>query len=504
MKKALKRILTFAIVVCVTLIGVITAPIVGVKASADYEETTFGVGTFLITSERNGTLYYLPTTATSSAPAAKSFTDVNDISEEHLWTVTDAGSGKYYIQNSAGEYLYGINDNKGIRVGNTEEGTWTYNSDNSLKNNNNRFLGIYNGTDWRSYNTVNASNYKNSDGKYNSQLLKFYKVKEAVSNPTTDALNQVDSHMSLSYKYQHRQETVAVTGKTDTLTKSWTGVSGTSYVNWSGKTLNSDAVYAGNTSGGTDIQLRATSPSGIVTTASGGKVTKITVTWNSGTTNGRTLNVYGKDTPYSTPADLYNTSEQGTKLGTIVKGTSTELTIAGDYEYIGLRSNSGAMYLTKIKIDWNGGESGATSGTEVVDAYQNSEFRLRCAVDASVSEIANVSEYGIYVSVVGGSKVHYNEDTATSWATAENNGAQVYYVVINLGDIINKPTRLGTEFTVQAYVIADGETYYSELSKTYSVAGLIKEYYTNEKTKEKVEQLYNYCVSMGLISGGNV
>jgi hypothetical protein len=165
------------------------------------------------------------------------------------------------------------------------------------------------------------------------------------------------------------------------------------------------------------------------------------------------------------------------------------------------------MYLTEIKIDWNGGESGSTSGTEVVDAYQNSEFRLRCAVDASVSEIADVTEYGIYVSVVGGSKVHYNKDNANSWNTAENNGSAICYVVINLGDIINKPTRLGTEFTVQAYVKIGDETYYSE-GKTYSVAGLINEYYTgtnsSEETKEKVEQLYNYCVSMGLISGGNV
>ena len=40
-------------------------------------------------------------------------------------------------------------------------------------------------------------------------------------------------------------------------------------------------------------------------------------------------------------------------MGSIKKGTSTVLTISGDYEYIGLRSNSGAMYLASITITWD-------------------------------------------------------------------------------------------------------------------------------------------------------
>ena len=49
---------------------------------------------------------------------------------------------------------------------------------------------------------------------------------------------------------------------------------------------------------------------------------------------------------------MYNSSTRGTKLGSIVKGTSTELTITGDYAYIGIRSNSGALFLDSIVIDW--------------------------------------------------------------------------------------------------------------------------------------------------------
>ena len=140
----------------------------------------------------------------------------------------------------------------------------------------------------------------------------------------------------------------------DVLNREFTGVIGTNYTEWSGKTGTSGAVYAGQSAGGNEsIQLRSSnSNSGIVTTTSGGKVTKVTVTWNSNTASSRTLNVYGKNTAYQAATDLYNSTRQGTLLGTIVCGTSTELTITGDFAYIGLRSSSGAMYLTEIDIVW--------------------------------------------------------------------------------------------------------------------------------------------------------
>ncbi len=149
--------------------------------------------------------------------------------------------------------------------------------------------------------------------------------------------------------------------KTDILTRELIGITGSSYSNWSNKTSNSDAVYAGNSSGGgndkTYIQLRSNSNSGVITTASGGKATKVVVSWNSSTITNRTLNVYGKNSAYSAASELYSTNTQGTSLGTIAKGTSTELTITGDYEYIGLRSDDGAMYLDEIQITWSAGSA---------------------------------------------------------------------------------------------------------------------------------------------------
>ncbi len=143
------------------------------------------------------------------------------------------------------------------------------------------------------------------------------------------------------------------TGGADVLTKASTTATGTSYVE-STYTAKSGAVYKFNSAGDKEsIQLRSNkSNSGIVTTTSGGNAKKITVVWNENTTSGRTLTIYGSLTAYSAASDLYGEAS-GTVLGTIEYGTSTELTIEEDYPYIGIRSASGALYLTSITIDWD-------------------------------------------------------------------------------------------------------------------------------------------------------
>ncbi len=173
----------------------------------------------------------------------------------------------------------------------------------------------------------------------------------------------------------------------DTLTRDTTGVTGTSYTSWTYTSADSGVTYAGQSAGGNEsIQLRATSPSGIVTTVSGGKATKVKVAWNSNTTDTRTLNVYGKSTAYSGPADLYDSSTQGTLIGTIVKGTSTELMISGDYAYIGLCSASKAMYLTSIEITW------AVDG----DAPQPTTYTVSFDANGGTGTMANATTTGSY------------------------------------------------------------------------------------------------------------
>lgn len=142
---------------------------------------------------------------------------------------------------------------------------------------------------------------------------------------------------------------------TDTLTSDMFAATSTTYVEFSNVAGTNGAVYAGKSSKSTGgyIQLRSSkSEDGIVTTTSGGKVKKVVVEWDESTTEGRTLDVYVSNKEYQSATELYGTELVGEKAGNIVKGTSTELVIDGDYNYVGLRSNNGAMYIKSITITY--------------------------------------------------------------------------------------------------------------------------------------------------------
>lgn len=177
-----------------------------------------------------------------------------------------------------------------------------------------------------------------------------------VGPTTSEKINALSTRAALSYNFNKIESSSVVK---DTLNRSTTGITTTTYSEWSNKTGASGAVYAGQSAGGNEsIQLRTdNNNSGIVTTTSGGYATKITVVWNSNTTSGRAIDIYGKDTKYSAATDLYSGSSQGTLLGSIKYGTSTELTINGSYPYIGIRSNNKALYLTSIEITWGAASS---------------------------------------------------------------------------------------------------------------------------------------------------
>ena len=220
---------------------------------------------------------------------------------------------------------------------------------------------------------------------------------------------------------------------TDVLNWQATG-SPTNYADW---TYNapSGAVYKGQSSGTyQSIQLRSNNNnSGIVTTTSAGKVTKVTVTWNNNTQNGRTLNVYGKNTAYTAATDLYG-DNAGTLLGTIVKGTSTELNITGNYAFIGLRSASSAMYLDEIDITWAGGEvptpvptitvtpATAQAFTYVVENGPSEEQLFEPTGTNLTSDITvTVTENGAF-EIISGS---YSEYGYTVTSTGDNDGVFV-------------------------------------------------------------------------------
>lgn len=184
---------------------------------------------------------------------------------------------------------------------------------------------------------------------------------------------------------------------TDVLTADALPATSSTYTDFSGVTVTSSAVYAGNSAKNYEaIQLRTKSNnSGIVTTASAGKVTKVVVEWHSETMSGRTIDVYGSSAAYAAASDLYTASTQGTLIGSIVCGTSTELTVDGDYQFIGIRSNSGALYATSISVTWetesgDGGDTPVTqlqapaiSGVEDGESYESATVAIAYPVGAT-------------------------------------------------------------------------------------------------------------------------
>ena len=151
----------------------------------------------------------------------------------------------------------------------------------------------------------------------------------------------------------------AGTTVTDVITASNLAATSTSYTDFSGVTITSNAVYAGQSAKSAEgaIQLRSkNSNSGIVSTASGGKLVSIKIEVASGT---NTIDVYGNTTAYTNASNLYATGEsnQGTKIGSLSE-TGT-ITVDGDYQYVGIRSNNGAVYISSIEITWES-EGGVT------------------------------------------------------------------------------------------------------------------------------------------------
>ena len=257
------------------------------------------------------------------------------------------------------------------------------------------------------------------------------------------------------------------TGGTDVLNLAFTGIEGTGYAEWTGKKGASGAVYAGQSGGDKEsIQLRSNNNnSGIVSTTSGGTLKKVTVTWNDETAADRELSVYGSNTAYTAATDLYG-DNAGTLIGTIKKGTSTELAVTDSYKYVGLRSKSGAMYLTEIKITWEaGGEtpsgpvtatitagnvSVAVGATKNIGATTNSTATI--TYQSANTEIATVTDAGVVTGVAKGS----TKITLSVAAVEGKFTAATKEITVTVSDGTESGTEANPYTVAEALAVIDG------------------------------------------------
>lgn len=207
---------------------------------------------------------------------------------------------------------------------------------------------------------------------------------------------------------------------TDVITASDLAATGTSYTDFEDVTITSDAVYAGrsakNSAGA--IQLNKTNPQGIVSTVSGGKLKSVTITVSSGSNR---IDVYGSTVAYSGSAALFNSTTQGTKVGSV---TSTgTITVSGDYEYVGIRAYNAAVYISSISIEW---ELPTTSSVAAPTFSPDNGTSF-------------VTSQQVTLSAADGATIYYNYDNGSNW------------------NVYSAPLNLTSTTTVYAYAELNGE-----------------------------------------------
>lgn len=195
--------------------------------------------------------------------------------------------------------------------------------------------------------------------------------------------------------------------KVDTLTRETTDVTGTSYTSWSNKTVSSSSTYAGHSAGGnSSIQLRSSKTdssgeySGVISTTSGGILSKVEVSWNTNTTDSRTLNIYGSNSPYTSPNDLYSETTCGTLLGSLVYSSETSpqttLNIEDSYQYIGIRSKSGALFLSSISISY--GNSDDLGNLVNYIMYEDTNNQCLTKLDTAIDMFNNLNDKSTFMT----------------------------------------------------------------------------------------------------------
>ena len=140
-----------------------------------------------------------------------------------------------------------------------------------------------------------------------------------------------------------------------------TGIKADTYANWTGSGSSSSAVYIGNTStrNNGDMGLRTSPNSGIAVSQSGGRLKQITITIAKHTTAGRRIELYAKNSAYSSIDDLFDDAKKGTLLTSIYASSAGNVTetyvFESDYNYFAVRSNYGAISVPEIRVSWEGG-----------------------------------------------------------------------------------------------------------------------------------------------------
>ena len=306
-------------------------------------------GNFDLTDD-TGTVYVYGLTATKATSNDKSFSSLG-LREGDVLTLVgtraeykgtaQVGGPAYYISHVATPYCNVTPSTMSVTA---EAGTTTFN--------------ISSNEYWMVESNNPAYTVSPEEGTGNATITVTYPANEGAEPVEVVFTVLSNSGVEKTVTLTQRTASQTTVEVTDVLTTDVLGLvasNQTVYKNFSDIKLTSNAIYAGNAAYSNEnsgaIQLRSSnSNSGIVTTSSNGKVRKIVVDWHTATSGSRVLWVYGSNEPFTSASELYNNTK-GERIAEIKMGDTT-FEVEGDYSYIGLRSNSGAMYINSITVTW--------------------------------------------------------------------------------------------------------------------------------------------------------
>ena len=507
MKQVAKKLLSVVFALCLAVVGIVTTPTVeaSAEATASYVKVTSAPsdwsGTYLIVYEAenfafNGALSSTKTLDASNNYITVTITDgkiaATDAMKDSAVTIAKSSDKDYTIQTASGYYIGNTSDGNKLASNKTTKyaNTISLNGDGSVQITSSKSVLRFNTSQGDRFRYYKSSTYTDQ------KAIALYKLTEEGAaaperNPDMQtAVNGIQSYMSLAFKYTAttiekpaENKVVFKLGENGPVGTHGDGKDATTYTETvDGYTLNiADGVkmYTGAFAQGTGdscIKLGTGSAVGGFAFTVPDDVLSVRISVAGYKANLATVTVNGQTTSVET------TSDAGVFTDIIVDTTLTkDITLTTE------KTPDERAMVNSITYVFAASEN---AGTVKETVYSDSEFRFRCGVDADVSELEGIVSYGIQVTVSGKSPVQYTSE-AISWATEDNKS----FVIISLGDIIKDLVKLGTKFTVQAYVTDANFTYVSESVKTLSVADMVEEY----KAIPEVAHLYNYLVEKGLI-----
>ncbi len=227
------------------------------------------------------------------------------------------------------------------------------------------------------------------------------------------------------------------------------------------------------------IQMRTkNSNSGIVTTTSGGKARRITIAGDIG----KGVEIYGSSTAYTSPSDLFG-ENKGKLIKTVSSDADKNFEIADDYEYIGMRSSDGAIYLSEVKIYWEtmtisdaklhfGGlvEKSALEDSSVA-ASEVGVFVARTS-KLNGNAIKDVYTNPTYSSLILSSSIAYADVQATNEdGTATSGDYAIWQAALSIPS-----TKFTESITAVAWAKSSSDTYTFFAERSFSVVTLADAY----------------------------